>query len=141
MWCHFSCFQGDCWSFPPAGPSGGDACTLPGIEFHPLKHLLLFVPYAWHPPARALSCNYITASQIKAYEGLLHSRDYICCQGGSHTKAENLTWLVLVLFFLSNWAVLPQTTIAIAGSEFLLTVSFSPLKKNHLMHEFNKNRI
>lgn len=33
---------------------------LPGIESHPLKHSLLFGPYVWYPPARALPCNYIS---------------------------------------------------------------------------------
>lgn len=127
MWCHFSCFQGDCWSFPAAGPSGDDACTLPGIEFHPPKHSLLFVPYVWNMQP-GLSPVTISLPHKPRHEGLPHSRDYICFQGGSRSKAENLTWLVLVLFFLFNQVKKTQTSTARAGSEFLLTVSFSPLK-------------
>lgn len=67
-------------------------------------------------------------------------QETVCCQGGSHTKAENLTWLVLVFFIIFNQAVLLQTTIARAGSEFLLIVIFT-LKNGHLIHEFKKNRI
>lgn len=141
MWCYFSCFQGDCWSFPAAGPSGGDACTLPGIEFHSPKHSLLFVPYAWHPPARALTCYFITASQTKARRSSSFKRLYLLPRRIPHKGREfNLACFGIVFFFF-NQVVLPQTSTARAESEFLPIVSFSPLKNNCLMHDFNKNRI
>lgn len=88
--------------------------------------------------SRLWLCNCLTNQGTKVF--FIQKTVFIAKEDPTQRQRIQLG-LFWYCFFFFNQVVLPQTSTARAESEFLPIVSFSPLKNNCLMHDFNKNRI